>query len=199
MSEKSGRVKNDEGRIVLSIIDMSVLPINDLIVKSILNRGTFYYPASAHYGGAMVVSCDLCRRSNLTACIGFDKYDLCLTCVERTTSAPSGLMMLRPPMPEAPTTLIMQDSVVTKMMQDSVRFPATRIQDSVPKPMTFMVQDSVRFPATRIQDSIRQPMTYMMQDSVVRRREPVARMMQDSVRRELEQESGFPTGFPTGF
>jgi len=142
---------------------MSILPINDLIVKSILNRGTFYYPASAHYGGAVVVSCDLCRRSNLTACIGFDKYDLCLTCVERTSSAPSGLMMLRPPMPEAPTTL--------------------------------MMQDSVRFPATRIQDSIRQPMTYMMQDSVVRRREPVARMMQDSVRREPEQESGFPTGF----
>jgi hypothetical protein len=49
--------------------------------SKILKYGSFYNPAWKHYGirGSNVV-CDRCKKSYLSACIGFEDVDLCLTC-----------------------------------------------------------------------------------------------------------------------
>lgn len=53
---------------------------------SLLNvavNGKYYNPAHNHYGYETDVTCDSCRRSNLNQCIGFNDYDLCLTCADK--------------------------------------------------------------------------------------------------------------------
>ena len=58
------------------------------ILKSTLEYGTYYYPATKHYNYASpIIYCDNCGKCNLTACIGYDKYDLCLSCVNYLTTS----------------------------------------------------------------------------------------------------------------
>jgi hypothetical protein len=49
-------------------------------------HGTKEYPASRRYLSALtpnpVVSCDMCQKSQLTICIGYNAIDLCLSCVD---------------------------------------------------------------------------------------------------------------------
>ena len=48
---------------------------------AILDNGQFYFPASKHYTSSSTnVCCDRCNKSNLAACIGYQKSDLCLVC-----------------------------------------------------------------------------------------------------------------------
>jgi hypothetical protein len=50
------------------------------------NRGTYYNPASKHYGGG-TVTCDRCNRTNIHSCIGLGNHDICLDCaasIEKT-------------------------------------------------------------------------------------------------------------------
>ena len=56
---------------------------NDNVYEQICKYGTFYNPASKHYNteNANVV-CDKCKKNNLTICIGYQNYDLCLSCVQ---------------------------------------------------------------------------------------------------------------------
>lgn len=42
--------------------------------------GTYYNPASKHYGRDGNVTCDKCHAKSLTACIGYADKDLCLPC-----------------------------------------------------------------------------------------------------------------------
>lgn len=66
------------------------VPPNDAIMKKIYTYGTYYNPASSHYGNDPTgsrsanrsVMCDRCYRKNLNICIGYDRFDLCLSCVE---------------------------------------------------------------------------------------------------------------------
>ncbi len=44
--------------------------------------GTYYNPASKHYGNPGNIMCDKCFKDNLNMCIGYEDYDLCLNCVE---------------------------------------------------------------------------------------------------------------------
>lgn len=58
----------------------------ELIAQSILTHGTFFNPAWKHYGSSeLVVSCDRCHMSNIPVCIGWGKYDYCLSCVKTLT------------------------------------------------------------------------------------------------------------------
>lgn len=51
-------------------------------IRKLLTLGTFYCPASKHYGNNTPnVLCDRCRRQNLVCCIGFESKDLCMKCV----------------------------------------------------------------------------------------------------------------------
>jgi hypothetical protein len=61
--------------------------INKLSYHTILENGKFYYPAWSHYNKVVIVVCYKCGKSELKACIGFDNYDLCITCVEELTKS----------------------------------------------------------------------------------------------------------------
>ena len=54
------------------------------IFKKIVEHGTYYFPAWKHYNNSNAnVVCDKCHENNLTASIGYDKYDLCLLCANQ--------------------------------------------------------------------------------------------------------------------
>ncbi len=52
------------------------------IFEQICKFGTHYNPASKHYNDIQNVVCDRCFRENLDICIGYEKYDLCFSCVQ---------------------------------------------------------------------------------------------------------------------
>lgn len=54
---------------------------------SLLTNGTFYNPAAKHYNKTDVnVICDRCRKANLDMCIGYETYDMCLSCVQEANT-----------------------------------------------------------------------------------------------------------------
>ena len=56
------------------------------LYHDICTYGTFFNPASRHYGMHDVnVICDRCRRNYLDVCIGYGSRDLCLQCVQEVT------------------------------------------------------------------------------------------------------------------
>ena len=105
---------------------------NNALYTAILQRGTFYCPAGAHYGNPSAsVICDRCRRSNIPACIGFERNDLCLPCTE--------LLALRLPVithsqyevvQRIPTT-VREYPRVTLMIQEMFEMPRTRMEHSM--------------------------------------------------------------------
>ncbi len=117
--------------------------------RAILARGVFYYPAGLHYGNpAAAVTCDRCRRTDIVASVGFERYDYCLPCVEAVACAqPAGSwrsnidvsrqdVIVQQPRDrfESPhLTLMTQGIFTTAMVQGmfSSRPPATRMMDSM--------------------------------------------------------------------
>lgn len=59
--------------------------MNQLTNHEIVCNGTFYYPANKHYNGQGTVTCDRCGQENLDVCVGYEKMDLCLSCVDSIT------------------------------------------------------------------------------------------------------------------
>lgn len=57
-------------------------PITKEIMLKICNYGTYFNPANKHYKTTASVVCDRCFTNNLTSCIGWQTFDLCLTCVD---------------------------------------------------------------------------------------------------------------------
>lgn len=111
----------------------SAVPIveNVALYTAILERGTFYFPAGAHYGNPDAkVNCDRCKRSGIPACIGFERNDLCLPCVE--------LVALR-----TPPTINSHRTIVPGPLRE------TRPEINYPV-MTLMVQDMFDRPRTRM-------------------------------------------------
>jgi hypothetical protein len=97
-------------------------------IMNVYNYGTYYNPASKHYGGDhMTVNCDRCSRTNLKTCIGWQKFDLCNACIsdiEKTVPRFSDLKpgSYIPFFPEGEIkTLMMQPqfdtTTITKMSQ----------------------------------------------------------------------------------
>jgi hypothetical protein len=72
----------------------------DVFFRHVASGGIYYRPAYLHYNDTTwKVNCDSCHKPDLIACIGYMKYDLCLTCAEKflaqdrpaVVSAPSQL------------------------------------------------------------------------------------------------------------
>jgi len=61
-------------------------PISKEMMSKVCKYGTFYNPATAHYNNGLCVVCDRCYRQNLNVCIGYDKYDLCMKCIEEISA-----------------------------------------------------------------------------------------------------------------
>ena len=61
---------------------METSALNANTMLDIYKLGTYYNPASTHYGEGKSVICDRCAKCNLTACIGYLNYDLCLSCAD---------------------------------------------------------------------------------------------------------------------
>lgn len=70
------------------------------ISRLVTTYGAYYCPAWKHYNRQAPVACDKCNKQNLKACIGFDKYDLCLKCVSQLTELSSPV--ISPPWPQPP-------------------------------------------------------------------------------------------------
>ncbi len=61
--------------------------INYETMKNICKNGTYYFPASKHYGNPDAnVVCDKCYKNKLNVSIGYGNYDLCLLCVDEITN-----------------------------------------------------------------------------------------------------------------
>jgi hypothetical protein len=56
---------------------------NDVITSNIISNGVEYNPAWKHYGKEVRVICDRCGKQRIDVCIGWDKHDLCLECVQQ--------------------------------------------------------------------------------------------------------------------
>ena len=104
---------------------------NKALFVAILERGTFYFPAGAHYGNPDAkVICDRCKRSGIPACIGFERSDLCLPCAEvvalRTTPT-IGSSRISVPGPLRNPIPGLDQPVMTLMVQDIFDRPRTRM------------------------------------------------------------------------
>lgn len=54
-------------------------------LDQITTYGQYYMPSILHYKhipNAESIRCDMCDKQKILACIGYESYDLCLTCVE---------------------------------------------------------------------------------------------------------------------
>jgi hypothetical protein len=54
----------------------------DSVILNVYNNGTYYNPAWKHYGHKTNVVCDRCKTTQLKVCIGWNKYDLCMQCID---------------------------------------------------------------------------------------------------------------------
>jgi hypothetical protein len=55
--------------------------VNKELMLKICKHGEYYNPANQHYDNKSV-SCDRCFKKNIKVYIGYEKYDLCFSCVE---------------------------------------------------------------------------------------------------------------------
>jgi hypothetical protein len=116
---------------------------NAALNNAILERGVFYYPAGRHYGNPDAsVNCDRCRRTGITACIGFDRFDYCLPCVDaivRTRPTGPGTWNpdieiprpIRDPLESPRVTLMLQNMFTTAMSQGMF---TTRMEHNMYRP-----------------------------------------------------------------
>lgn len=59
-----------------------MITFRDQQYMNIVKHGTYYNPASKHYGSVTTnVVCDRCQRTNLSVCIGWQQSDLCMRCM----------------------------------------------------------------------------------------------------------------------
>ena len=110
---------------------------NAALNAAILERGQFYFPAGMHYGNPDGgVNCDRCRRTGLKACVGFDRFDYCLPCVEAVAAVaarPADMSVAAPRVPrnlpgEGPRW---EDRYRTLMVQDMFEPPQTRMMQNM--------------------------------------------------------------------
>lgn len=51
-------------------------------INKLVKYGIYYNPACKHYNQEGEVICDKCHKRNLTICIGYETFDMCLQCVQ---------------------------------------------------------------------------------------------------------------------
>lgn len=108
----------------------------------IVKKGTYYYPATAHYGkDAYSIVCDRCQRRDLKCCIGYKDSDLCMECVQTVAdinSEPEPEPEPRPKrtkmrqrqyrLPPGAMTLMQQSIFESRMQQDAEIKSLTRMR-----------------------------------------------------------------------
>lgn len=62
---------------------MSQTYLTPSTMRTICQDGVYYIPAWRHYNTQVSVVCDRCNKTHLSACIGYQNYDLCLNCVDK--------------------------------------------------------------------------------------------------------------------
>ena len=92
-------------------------------VINICKYGTYYNPASNHYGSSKNVVCDKCYKNRLDICIGWKSYDLCFKCTEEINNELKNKMdfdMIRTNMEQNQFTSIkkINNDFLTYMMQN---------------------------------------------------------------------------------
>lgn len=115
----------------------------DSILLSIYNEGKYYNPAWNHYGRKTNVVCDRCKTTQLKVCIGWNKYDLCMKCVDQISRH-----IREPEIDPRDMTLMMQSMFMTNMEQGMFRDDRN---------LTYMAQDMFDT------DEYMRPRTKMMQ------------------------------------
>ncbi|ARF11260.1 hypothetical protein Klosneuvirus_1_117 [Klosneuvirus KNV1] len=99
---------------------------------NILKNGTYYYPATKHYGiNSTNVICDRCKRTNLDVCIGLDTYDLCLSCIQDISKLHSQIIVEPSPVFHGP--------IMTMMIQEQFKLDPAWF-----KTKSYMMQGSCR-------------------------------------------------------
>ena len=118
------------------------MSVNEQTLKNIYFLGKYYNPASSHYPYQnSVVSCDRCHRTNILVAIGWESYDLCLSCADDMSK-----LFLKPKIdptffPEQPRTLM-----ASSMFDPGKKAPAP----PPPSSYSFSSKDNPKFTA-RIQ------------------------------------------------
>jgi len=130
---------------------MSNQPLDKETMIKVYKFGSYYNPASNHYGSTANVVCDRCYKNNLDISIGWQTYDLCLVCTNEINNELKSKSHYQPITPAKP---IYQPSVyTTNMMQNQFKVKSMMLQrqfknqnnssdnsdDS--KYLTFMMQD----------------------------------------------------------
>lgn len=69
-------------------------------IQETFQKGIYYNPASLHYKCKRNIFCVRCNMPNLQICIGFENYDLCMSCVKDLTDELCGTSQ-----PTADTTM----------------------------------------------------------------------------------------------
>ena len=93
----------------------------DTVIKNVYKYGKYYNPAWTHYRRDDAnVSCDRCHRTQLKVSIGWDKYDLCMDCVDKLSML--YIQDVNPDPMTSTATFMMQemydyDSQLSKMSQ----------------------------------------------------------------------------------
>lgn len=72
--------------------------------------GTYFNPAKAHYNNRnVIVSCDRCKRQNLSLCIGWKDLDLCFQCTNEVNNINRTQQIKPDYVPTQIATYMMQD------------------------------------------------------------------------------------------
>ncbi len=150
--------------------------IDSSLMKKICQNGTYYIPAWKHYNNKQAnVVCDRCKRTKLSACIGYDSYDICLACADKISE------QLYPPREDIMRTLMRLEqfrpsdygsSLDTDMEISMYRVPTTNMEVS-----TFR-RDRGREREQRVKDDdqyLTKMMTCMYKG--YKSKQPVTRMM----------------------
>ena len=102
------------------------MSVDQETLDKIVKNGTFYNPASKHYSYETDVKCDKCLKTGINICIGWENYDLCMSCVDLLSKKP---VVPRPVVPSKPDDFT--PTVCIMMMQDQFK-PAENLVSMPP-------------------------------------------------------------------
>lgn len=120
-------------------------------MTKIYKHGTYYNPASSHYGEISNVACDRCHKNNLDVCIGWQTYDLCLLCVNEINNK----LKIKPAFP--PVVMY-----TTNMMQNQFRNGINQMENDISH-KTYMMQNQFKC-GTNQMDNDTSFKTFMIQN-----------------------------------
>ena len=119
---------------------MSNQPLDKETMIKVYKFGTYYNPASNHYGSVANVACDRCYKNNLDISIGWQTYDLCLVCTNEINNELKSKSHYHPVPQTIQAKPHYQPSVyTTNMMQRQFKNQNNSSDDS--KYLTFMMQE----------------------------------------------------------